>query len=235
MTLLQRSSAFVHATTELSALRTVAHQVQAVDTRANQLTSELAKLRLALGRRRLLISRGLTVSVDLSSVGGVAHYLKKFKDAITADPTAAMAADFTPKTITPIGLLSTAVEQVCKKGWEDHVRSLAPQVGDLLQHLIRVSALRDRVERVRKLREDLLALANNPPNGVADFDRAKQLADDCSDAWQALDLGSVPAEVTRFLREAGRPQGADLERLDEGVKAWLRTHGLLASFGVRAR
>lgn len=235
MTLLQRSSAFVQATTELSALRKAAHQVKAVDTRANQLTKELAKLRLALGRRRLLISQGLTVSVDLSSAGGVAHYLKTFKDAIPADPTTATAADFAPKTITPIGLLSSAVEQACKKAWEDRVRSLAPQVGDLLQHLNQVSALKGRVERVRKLREDLLALSNNLPIGAADFDRATQLAVDCHAAWQTLDLGSVPAEVTRFLREAGRPQGADLERLDETVKAWLGAHGLLASFGVRAR
>lgn len=235
MTLLQRSSAFVQATTELSALRKAAHQVQAVDTRANQLANELAKLRLALGRRQLLISQGLTVSVDLTSAGGVAHYLKSFKDAIAADPTATTAADFAPKTISPIGLLSSAVEQACRRTWEDHVRSLAPQGGDLLQHLSQVSALRARVERVRKLREDLLALANNPPIGAADFDRAKKLAADCSAAWQTLDLGSVPAEVTRFLREAGRPQGADLERLDEAVKAWLGAHGLMASFGVRAR
>jgi hypothetical protein len=235
MTLLQRSSAFVQATTELSALRKAAHQVQAVDTRANQLTNELAKLRLVLRRRRLLISEGLTVSVDLSSAGGVAHYLRTFKDAIAADPTAATAADFAPKTITPIGLLSSAVEQACKNAWEDHIRSLAPQGGDLLQHLIQVSALRGRVELVRKRREDLLALANNPPVGAADFDRAKQLAADCSAAWQSLDLGSVPTEVTRFLREAGRPQGADLERLDKTVKAWLEAHGLMASFGVRAR
>jgi hypothetical protein len=235
MTLLQRSSAFVQDTKELSALRKAAHQFQAVDTRANQLTSELAKLRLALGRRRLLISRGLIVFADLSSAGGVAHYLKSFKDAIAADPTATTAADFAPKTITPIGLLSSAVEQACRKAWEDHVGSLAPQIGDLLQHLIQVSALRGRVERVRKLRDDLLALANSPPIGAADFDRAEQLAADCCAAWQAVDLGSLPAEVTRFLREAGRPQGADLERLDERVKAWLGTHGLLASFGVRTR
>jgi hypothetical protein len=235
VTLLQRSSAFVQGTTELSALRKAAHQVQAVDTRANQLEKELAKLQLALGRRRLLISQGLTVTADLSSAGGVAHYLKTFKEAIATDPASATAADFAPKTIAPIGLLSSEVELACKQAWEFNVRSLAPQVGDLLQHLMQVSSLRDRVDFVRKRRDDLLALANTLPTGTREFDRAKQLADDCSVAWQSLDLGSVPAEVTKFLRDAGRPQGADLERLDTTVKDWLVAHGLLASFGVRAR
>jgi hypothetical protein len=145
------------------------------------------------------------------------------------------AADFAPKTITPIGRITSEVEQACKAAWESYVRSLAPQVGDLLQHLIQVSALRSRVERVRKLREDLLALANNRPNGSIDFNRARDLAAACSSAWQTLDLGSVPVEVTRFLRETGRPQGADLGLLTDAVKAWLGAHGLLESFGVKAR
>ncbi|WP_372784825.1 hypothetical protein [Phenylobacterium sp.] len=236
MSLLERSASFVSDTTELGALRSSAHQVQAVETRTGQLEAALAKLRLALGRRTLLVSEGLTVALDTKSAGGIAFYLRTFKADLASDPAAAASNELSPKTIGPLNLLSAAVEAASAAAWSAHVRSKVPSVGeDLLQHLSQISALQARVERVRRLRRDALALADQLPIDPAIFKTLDDLAEACATAWRTLDAESLPPSVARFLRDASSDGGADLARLDEPVQTWLTANGLGGAFGIRTR
>jgi len=156
MTLIERSRAFANTATELDGLRKAANLVSAVGSRATQLESSMAMLRLAAEQLRLLREQDVTVTVDLTPAAGFAHNLAALQTATAADPAAITAPEVSSRTLTPLGTFTKTVSDACKEAWRAHVMASLPRVGtDLISVLARIPALRSKVDRFRTLRASL--------------------------------------------------------------------------------
>lgn len=236
MTLIERSRAFATTATELDGLRKAANLVSAVGSRATQLESSLAKLRLAAGQLRLLRRRGVPVTVDLSPAAGFAHYLAALQAATAADPAAITAPEVSSRTLTPLGTFTKTIGDACEEAWRTHVTASLPRVGaDLIPVLARVPAFRAKVERFQKQQASAKAFAETLPRSAADIDAFRRTAADCHAAWDALDAVGIPPRVTQFLRAATSEAGAGLDSLDQEVTDWMAAQDLGRSFVIRAR
>ena len=236
MTLIERSRAFATTATELDGLQKAADLVSAVGSRATQLESALAKLRLAAEQLRALREQGVAVPVDLSPAAGFVHYLSDLQAATAADPAAITAPEASARTLNPLGTFTKSIGDACKQAWEAHVTASLPRVGtDLIPVLARVPALRAKVEHFRTQQASAQAFAKTLPSGAADVDLFRRTAADCHAAWHALDAAGIPPRVTQFLRAATSDAGAALDSLDQEVTNWLAAQDLRRSFVIRAR
>lgn len=236
MNLIERSLAFATTATELDGLRKAANLVSAVGSRATQLESSLAKLRLASGQLKVLREQGVVVTVDLSAAAGFAHYLATLQANTAADPAAITAPEVSSRTLTPLGNFTKTIRDACEEAWRAHVTATLPRVGtDLIPVLGRVPALRAKVERFRTLQASAMSRVETLPSSAAEVDAFRRTAADCHAAWDALDAEGIPTQVTHFLHAATSEAGASLDSLDQEITDWLAAQDLGRSFVIRAR
>ncbi|MBF9235120.1 hypothetical protein [Microvirga alba] len=237
MTLLERSEQLSVEVGEINALGAIAHQAEAIRSRATQFENVLAELRLCAGSARQLRDRGIEIEAEVQAVAGVRHFLSQLLDAVTADPAAILGAkDIQPKMLVPLGKIASSLQEAANQAWGRYVRQRLPAVSsDLLDALNRVPALRPKVEHFRGLRDRALASAARTPSKAAEFDVMEVLTTQCNEAWRDLDARDIPQDVLVLFREAATPRGAGLSKLTPSVLTWLEEHRLAEAFGIRIR
>ena len=235
--MLERSEQLAAEVVEINALGAIAHQAEAIRSRATQFEEALAELRLRAGSARQLRDRGMGVEAEVQAAVGVRHSLSQLLDAVTADPAVILGAkDIQPKMLAPLGRIAASLQEAANQAWGRYVRQRLPAVsGDLLDALSRVPALRPKVEDFRGLRDRALTSAARAPSKAAEFDVMEVLIAQCNEAWRDLDARDIPQDVLVFFREVTAPRGASLLRLTPTVLAWLEEHGLVEAFGIRIR
>ena len=237
MTLLERSEQLSAEVVEINALAAIAHQAEAVRSRAMQFESALAELRLSAGSVQQLRDRRIGVEAEVQAAAGVRHFLSQLLDAVNADPAAIVGVkDVQPRMLGPLGKIASSLQEAANQAWGRYVRQQLPAVsGDLLDALSRVPALRPKAEHFRGLRDRALASAARAPSKAAEFDVIEVLIAQCNEAWRDLDARDIPQDVLVLFREAATPRGASLSRLTPSVLAWLEEHQLAEAFGIRIR
>lgn len=235
MNLIERSQAFREAAGELDALRASATIVQATGSRASQLELALAKLRLVVGKMKLLHELKIEVSAEVRTAPALRQRIATFKSNVAADPSAADDAEFNVKTLGPLGLLADRIDTACLQAWAAYVRNHVPRVNaDLVQVLRRVTVLRARIDSFNAASAEAAKWETRLPTSREEFDLFERLAADCSAAWQAVGADGIPRQVATFLQQATTEGGAEFASY-AAVEDWIREHGLETSLVIRIR
>ncbi len=88
------------------------------------------------------------------------------------------------------------------------------------------------VTRYAELYSGFSAFRSKIPESQAEFDRVHH----CSDALAKISFDeNVPTDVAKFFAATASNTGASLELLTSDALQWLRQHGLLGKYVVRAR
>jgi hypothetical protein len=237
MTLLERSERLSIDVAEISALGAIASQAEGIRSRAVQFEEALAKLRLSSESARQLRGRGVEVEFEVKSAEGIRHFLNQLLSSISKEPSVILETkDIQPKILTPLNKISVSLQQSSDRAWHGHVQAQLPRLSnDLLNVLVRLPALRRKVESFRELIDGVSAKAARAPMKDSEYDAAELLIGKCRQAWDDLDAKDLPQNVLNFFKEATSTQGANLSRLTPDVVNWLEQHKLLEAFGVRVR
>lgn len=238
MSLLERSAALAKSSSELKGLRDAANEADALRSRADGLTADLARLKAARTRQSLLARHRVAIDVKTGAAYGIAQFARDLEVRIAQAPAAILSPDLNvaPRLTAPLRTLIRDLDAAVAAAWQAYVLDLSPGIpADLLDVLGRIPGLTAGVGAVRDLLRRLEGLANTPPSSDEDVRLAQVVARQLNEAWRALDAAEMPAEVLAFLKETASSRGADLARLTPAVNAWLAGHGLTLSFKVATR
>lgn len=236
MSLIERAERLSADIDEIRTLNAIAHQAEAIFSRASQFEDVLKKIRLYAGSACLLQDRGINV-VFVIQTQGILHFLRELQEKIADDPSAVLKeTGIQQKMLIPIEKAASAIREAADIAWSEYVKQQLPIVGnELVGALSRIPGLRSKVGNFQHLRDQTLDGSSRAPSNDEVFNRTLKLVQQCQQAWKELDAEDIPQEVLVLFREAASSQGADLSSLTPVVLDWLTAHGLVDTLGIRIR
>lgn len=129
--------------------------------------------------------------------------------------------------------LNTELDEHITREWRAYTERSRHANTQVLDVLGGIPAFAQTVQKVRGLTARLEQRRNSKPTSEEDFLNFDELVRQVDAAWGELGSDEVPPDVERFLRAAGGREGAPLDLLTEGVKEWLETREIDASFRIR--
>ena len=215
----------------LPALREAATNSEAVATRASQLGELAATLHIQTERLRLFRDRGLRPFIPperptelLEATRDHRARFDEDRTAIASDPS---DSGFKWRYRDDLTRLARSVEQALESSWHHHLDSLVPDdLGERIELLDRVPALRQRVSQARELQGRLETAHATIPGSAGEFDEGEAVAKGLAETLGSL--SEIPDDVREFLLAASS-RGAPLGALTPRVRAWLDEHGFVES------
>ena len=146
--------------------------------------------------------------------------------ALVADPE---DSGFQWNYLERLPSLTRSVRSALKTAWERHVDEQSPEIADdLLDAFELVPEFKAAVAEVRRLRGRIAGLRAEPPDRAEPFDRLAEDATGAADRWRSVADDEVPAAVREFLAHTA-DRGASLDSLNDEVRVWLDSRGLVGS------
>lgn len=229
MTLLEQSQA-LHARIENhEALRRAHKEAEGFRDRASVLEDAHRALSSAMGRVRVLRSKGLAIARMPDATAALVA-LQKYQQSVV---------DVSTESGQDYGRLKRSVDKVVKDvvtavetALESVKRDLPTIEEAFLKQVALIPAYAEQVNRIRAERDAVLAgsePAKMTPDELAAFldrrDQLRKLADE-------LNPEEFPKEVLEFFKAARQQGGAPFEKLTETVRTWLQERGQLGNVRV---
>jgi len=223
---------------DLADRRVLEKEATLFELRATQFSEPSRRLRELASCAEVLSGDGIRVEgLDRAWLEQLRLRLTSLRDAFEEsaptilDPTPNEDARFL--VFQPLDKLPAAVEGALKASWNSWIVEQSPPITeDVLVVLIAVSALRDTVSQIQRLRNQVRQWANTLPASAAVVATVRATCEEIRRAWELLAGGDLPEEVVTFLRAAGR-DGAPYTMLTPATEAWLRQNRLLDTLKVR--
>lgn len=164
--------------------------------------------------------------------------LKRLRENYEQDPTTILDPypneDVRAKLLSPLKQLPLDVSSRVSAAWVSWVSCRLPAVSDdILNVLSGIPALRNSVEKLRALKQEVSIAASRLPQTQAHIDGVLKRIQALETAWGALTGAGIPKEVIQFLRAAGQVSGAPYAMLTPAVMQWLIEHQLHQSLTVK--
>lgn len=235
--LLERAAGLADKINRYQQLKAAATEAEKFRTRASQ-AGQAATL---IGQAREAIDRFAAAGIMVDFVPANAEALVEKANALLtiaaenpaglADPPFNFRYDFADR----VSGIAAAANKALTEAWRRHVAENGPGGSDeVLDALARLPQLRPGVARIRRLRDDLAALAANAPSDpTAAVSRLAALVAEHRAAWADLTADGIPRAVIAFIRSCGSEMGAPLSLLTEEVRDWLASRDLLGAFRIR--
>lgn len=203
-------------------------------TQAEVLRSAVVRLGPLLVAWRLFRRRGIASASVPPEAARLLTELEQLRTRIGEEPTYVLGPNRLAVVRNEVPAFALTLEQQLLTAWRTYTTAQAPAVNpEVLTVLRGIGALRPQVDRVSVGLRDLAERSNRVPATEAEIDQFGRKAAEVAAAWEELDSGYLPAEVLSFLKDAGSPMGADLNKLSEPVRQWLRDHDLTGAFRIR--
>jgi hypothetical protein len=230
----QRAEGLVALIRRQRELRGQIDRLDGFRTQAEVLRNAAGRLGSLLAAWRLFRRRGIGSASVPPEATRLLVELEQLRTRFREEPTYVLGPNRLAVVRNEVPTFAKTLEQQLLAAWRAYTTAQAPAVNpEVLTMLRGIGALRPQVDRVSVGLRDLAERANRVPTTEADIDQFGRKAAEVSAAWGELDSGHLPAEVLSFLKDAGSPMGADLNKLTEPVRQWLRDHDLTGAFRIR--
>lgn len=235
--LLERAAGLADKIVRYQQLKAAANEAETFRTRAGQ----AGQAAMLIGQARVAIGRFAAAGIAVDFVPASAEALvDKANTLLTiaaenpaglADPPFNFRYDFADR----VSGIAAAANKVLSEAWRRHVEANGPGGSDeVLDALARLPQLRAGVGRIRRLRDEVAALAAIPPSDPqAAVARLATLVAEHRAAWADLTADGIPLAIIAFIRSCGSETGAPLSLLTEEVRDWLTSRELLGAFRIR--
>lgn len=207
-------------------------QFRRLSTVTDDLEQRLAELDGVLAFLRQAVADGLPYTDELKGLPtfGLQQAL--------ADARAALAGsgDYehgpVDEVLKPLEEFLRAVTGLARRVWAAHRQEAVPQGRrDLLKALAHLPGVRNQVQHLRTLEDELSGLVRKEIPSVDQYERFRALVIALNEAWAAMPMSDDP-EVENFLTKAATG-GAGLHDLTPAVSEWLDHQGLAGQFVIR--
>ena len=217
----------------LRQLQASAKEGVAVRSRAEQLERAAAALRVEGERVALFRSRGIAPFLPPDMLLELLETTRRHRETFASDRVALVAdpedSGFQWNYLERLPSLTRSVRSALKTAWERHVDEQSPEIADdLLDAFELVPEFKAAVAEVRRLRGRIAGLRAEPPDRAEPFDRLAEDATGAADRWRSVADDEVPAAVREFLAHTA-DRGASLDSLNDEVRVWLDSRGLVGS------
>lgn len=238
MSLLERAQHLSLEVRELNGLKKRAEQAALLEKRANDLEAPATQLRQLDPSIAVLLDLGERASFENQTVAALKSRINDLQSRYLLDKNV-MLDPFPKEDIRFV--LNRALEQLPSKStivlleaWANWARRQLPPVDDeVLTLLEKITALREAVLAVKRLKQEAHLLSSSLPPDKDATVRLTSLATAIGETWHNLTGDGVPPAVLAFLRKAISIDGAKLQDMSPEVLDWMSEHSLSNSLRIR--